>query len=225
MATKQTTQDGNGTEPTAVEINHNERRDQILATSWEVLAQVGFEKITTRRIAEAAGINIATLHYYFGSKEAVLTETLRYAQAWADAQMRDAVSGSKTAEEALTRAFAHTLKIVLTGPGPLRFDQAVRAFRDAGAKAEALRVFARYEGFVCEIIEWHLRTGGKLEDDWTVQSLAEYVIAMVDGVVLHYLVSGNGVVAERCLNEVQNHVWQLMRMTPRTVPDKESIIS
>ena len=122
MTTKQTGQKNSETAATAVEINSNERRDQILATSWEVLSQVGFEKITTRRIAEAAGINIATLHYYFGSKEAVLTETLRYAQAWADEKMREAVTGSKTAEEGMARAFAHTLKMVLTGPGVLRFD-------------------------------------------------------------------------------------------------------
>ncbi|MBC8143062.1 MAG: TetR/AcrR family transcriptional regulator [Armatimonadetes bacterium] len=205
-------QNTDNTVATAVETNNNERREQILVTSWEVLSQVGFEKITTRRIAEAAGINIATLHYYFGSKEAVLTETLRHAQNWADERMREAVAGSQTAEEALTKAFAHTIKMVLTGPGPLRFDMAVRAFRDAEARAEALRVYARYEGFVCEIIEWHVRTGGSLANGFTPQTLAAFVVAMVDGVVLHYLLSGDGVVAERGLNQVKSHVWFLMKL-------------
>lgn len=212
MTTKQTVQKSGAGSSTAVETNNSERREQILAVSWEVLSQVGFEKITTRRIAEAAGINIATLHYHFGSKEAVLTETLRYAQDWADKQMRDAVAGAATAEEALTRAFAHTTKMVLTGPGVLRFDMAVRAFRDPDARVEALKVYARYEGFVCELIEWHVRTGGTLADDLTPQTLSTFVVAMVDGVVLHYLLSGDRETAERGLNQVKNHVWQLMKL-------------
>ncbi len=212
MTTKQVAQKSSDSPSIRVDISNHDRREQILAVSWEVLSQVGFEKITTRRIAEAAGINIATLHYYFGSKEAVLTETLRYAQEWADGRMRDAVAGATTAEQALTRAFAHTTKMVLTGPGVLRFDMAVRAFRDPDARVEALKVYARYEGFVCEMIEWHVRTGGKLVDGLTPQTLAEFVVAMVDGVVLHYLLSGNQEVAERGLGQVKNHVWFLMKL-------------
>lgn len=222
MTAKPVGQKSENTAASAVEANNSERREQILATSWEVLSQVGFEKITTRRIAEAVGINIATLHYYFGSKEAVLTETLRYAQEWADERMREAVTGSKTAEEALERAFAHTRKMVLTGPGPLRFDLAVRAFRDAEAKQEALRVFGRYEAYVCEMIEWHVRTGGRLHAEFSPQTLAEYVVAMVDGIVLHFLVSGNDVVAKRCLKQVQSQVWQLMDLKQIVLDSEEN---
>ena len=54
-------------------------REEILEAARVVLTQTGYEKITTRRIAEAAHVNIATLHYYFGNKEALLTEALDYA--------------------------------------------------------------------------------------------------------------------------------------------------
>ncbi len=191
-----------------------ERREQILLAAWRVLSQVGFEKITTRRIAEAAGINIATLHYYFGSKEAVLTETLRYAQRWTDQQMRSAVAGSRNAGEALERAFAQTLKLMLQRRGVLRFDLVVRAFRDPDANHEASSVYTKYRYFVEEILEAHLAEGGTLSSGLTAQTLADYLVTVVDGVVLHHTLSGDDAVAERNLNMVQSQVLQLMG-TPR----------
>lgn len=187
-----------------------ERREQILLAAWDVLSQVGFEKITTRRIAEAAGINIATLHYHFGSKEAVLTETLRYAQRWTDQQMRAAVTGSRTPEEALERAFAQAWNLMTKRPGALRFDLAVRGFRDPEARHEALGVYGAYRRFIEEIIEGHIATGGSLGADLTPQTLANYVVTVIDGVVFHHTLSGDDEAAQRNLEIVQDQVFQLM---------------
>lgn len=190
-----------------------ERRERILLAAWRVLSQVGFEKITTRRIAEAAGINIATLHYHFGSKEAVLTETLRYAQRWTDQQMRTAITGSESSGEALTRAFAHMWKLMLLRPGVLRFDLVVRAFRDPDAKQEALSVYETYRAFMQEIIEKHLAEGGRLASGLTAQTLADYLITVVDGVILHHTLSGDDAAAERNLDMIRSQVLQLMGMS------------
>lgn len=52
-------------------------RDQILAAAATVFAQHGFRGSTTRRIADAAGVNEVTLFRYFGSKDALLEEAVR----------------------------------------------------------------------------------------------------------------------------------------------------
>ncbi|MEZ4650218.1 MAG: TetR/AcrR family transcriptional regulator [Candidatus Eisenbacteria bacterium] len=44
---------------------------RILAAGRECFARSGFEGTTTRAIAEAAGVNLALVHYHFGSKEAL----------------------------------------------------------------------------------------------------------------------------------------------------------
>ncbi|MEM7514906.1 MAG: helix-turn-helix domain-containing protein, partial [Bacteroidota bacterium] len=43
--------------------------ERILAVAAKVFTEKGYEATKTRDIAEAAGINIASLHYYFRSKE------------------------------------------------------------------------------------------------------------------------------------------------------------
>lgn len=46
-----------------------ETRTRILRAALEVFGNNGFETVTTRQIAEAAGINLPALTYYFGNKE------------------------------------------------------------------------------------------------------------------------------------------------------------
>lgn len=52
-------------------------RETILAAAREVYSQHGFRGATTRRIAEAAGVNEVTIFRQFGSKEALVGEALR----------------------------------------------------------------------------------------------------------------------------------------------------
>jgi AcrR family transcriptional regulator len=51
-----------------------ERREQLIAAAIAVIAEVGVEGATTRRIAAAADAPLATLHYCFQSKERLLLD-------------------------------------------------------------------------------------------------------------------------------------------------------
>jgi AcrR family transcriptional regulator len=56
-------------------MNH---RDAILTAAAGVFAQHGFRGSTTRRIADAAGVNEITLFRQFGSKEALIREAMAH---------------------------------------------------------------------------------------------------------------------------------------------------
>ncbi|MDD2677374.1 MAG: TetR/AcrR family transcriptional regulator [Methylacidiphilaceae bacterium] len=49
-----------------------DRRTQLIEATMTVLIEHGFEGLRTRRVAEQAGVNIATLHYYFSTKEKLI---------------------------------------------------------------------------------------------------------------------------------------------------------
>jgi AcrR family transcriptional regulator len=44
-------------------------RQQLLAGARSLFAQRGYDAVSTRQVAEAAKVNPAMIHYYFGSKE------------------------------------------------------------------------------------------------------------------------------------------------------------
>jgi TetR/AcrR family transcriptional regulator, regulator of cefoperazone and chloramphenicol sensitivity len=49
--------------------DHGRRRAALLHAAFDVVAEAGFEGLRTRAVATRAGVNIATLHYYFPSKQ------------------------------------------------------------------------------------------------------------------------------------------------------------
>lgn len=53
-----------------------ETRNRIIKGAREALEEGGMEALTTRRIAASAGVKLATLHYYFESKESLLLAVL-----------------------------------------------------------------------------------------------------------------------------------------------------
>ena len=51
---------------------YNDKHIQIIQTAEQLFAKKGYEATTVRDIAEQAGVNIAMISYYFGSKEKLL---------------------------------------------------------------------------------------------------------------------------------------------------------
>src|SRR5262245_64698057 len=61
--------------------------DALLDAAERLLVDVGYARITTRRLAEEAGVNHGLVHYYFGSMEALLVRALeRFTERLADRQ-------------------------------------------------------------------------------------------------------------------------------------------
>jgi AcrR family transcriptional regulator len=63
--------------------------DTLLDAAERLLVDVGYSGITTRRLAEEAGVNHGLVHYYFGSIENVLARTLERFTARLVARQRE----------------------------------------------------------------------------------------------------------------------------------------
>jgi AcrR family transcriptional regulator len=50
--------------------------EALLDAAEQLLVEVGYARITTRRLAEEAGVNHGLVHYYFGSNENLLVRAL-----------------------------------------------------------------------------------------------------------------------------------------------------
>ena len=54
-----------------------ETRWRLLQAATEVFAEVGYHAATTREICRRAGVNLASIHYYYGDKAALYREVFR----------------------------------------------------------------------------------------------------------------------------------------------------
>jgi AcrR family transcriptional regulator len=55
------------------------RREELVEAAFNAIASRGFEGLRTRDVAGEAGVNIATLHYYFPTKESLIRGVLELA--------------------------------------------------------------------------------------------------------------------------------------------------
>lgn len=59
-------------------ISGDERRRSLIVAACEQIAEKGFEGFRVRDVASQVGINNATLHYYFPTKEALIQAVVDY---------------------------------------------------------------------------------------------------------------------------------------------------
>jgi AcrR family transcriptional regulator len=58
-------------------LEHDERREQILATARALFTQRPYGSVSTIEIAEAAGVARGLLHHYFGTKRSLYLEVVK----------------------------------------------------------------------------------------------------------------------------------------------------
>lgn len=66
------------TPPTAQKVagSKEDKRQALVQAAFNQIAERGFEGLRTREVAAEVGVNIATLHYYFPTKEALIRAVL-----------------------------------------------------------------------------------------------------------------------------------------------------
>ncbi len=109
------------------------RRHALVRAAFEIIAERGFEGLRTREVAARAGVNIATLHYYFMSKEALIDGVADYlAEQFATLHAPLEYTGDPTPLDLLRQEFADAQFYAAHYPSmyEVTHEMAVRADRD-----------------------------------------------------------------------------------------------
>lgn len=91
-------------------VGSDTTRERLLAAALDIFGNAGFEGASTRRIAEAAGVNLQAINYYFGSKQGLYDATADY--------LVDAVN--REIGQLRQRARAHLASLEAEGKRPTR---------------------------------------------------------------------------------------------------------
>jgi len=109
----------------------SETKFKILDTAERLFGEEGYKAVSLRRITAAAGVNLASIHYYFGSKEELLDELV----------VRKAVPVNEARMEGLRRLKA------AAGENPIALEDLLEAFLvPAFHAADGSPEFARLMG-------------------------------------------------------------------------------
>ncbi|MEU9233861.1 TetR/AcrR family transcriptional regulator [Streptomyces subrutilus] len=156
-----------------------ETRERILTAACEVIAEIGFENVSMRKVAEHAGVSKALLHYHFDTREKLFAEAMTHSFA----QTGTDTEGDAGSVPAV--ALARILRSMLPSDAELRQDWKlwqelwVRAQRDAAARHLAVDLYDQLHAWVGGAVERGIESGEF--DDCDVAALSTLVLALCDG--------------------------------------------
>jgi AcrR family transcriptional regulator len=152
----------------SAEINRRTRaeiaadtREAILHAAAEVIAEIGFENVRMRIVAERARVSTAALHYHFDTREKLFAEALRFSFEHTGREVYQARSENDSATKRLARIISASLP---TTEG-LRREWAMyqelwcRANREPQARAVAIELNRAQQGWIEETLSDGIASG------------------------------------------------------------------
>ena len=156
------------------------RREELVRAAFNQIAERGFEGLRTREVAAEVGVNIATLHYYFPTKESLIRGVLEYAMG----RFRSTLEPHGSPDDQLRNHLRAVRKLLSEEPelASVMGELALRSARDkaiAGIMAEMYEAWhATLRGLLRRAAkEGHLRP--ELDNDGVVAVVIATVSAMM----------------------------------------------
>jgi AcrR family transcriptional regulator len=157
--------------------------EALLDAAERLLVDVGYAGITTRRLAEEAGVNHGLVHYYFGSNENLLVRALeRFTERLIDRQ-RELYASDEPFVEKWRKAMRYLVSEDVTYEKVWLELQAL-AWNDPGLRERLARVNAEWRAVLAEAFEEPHR---ELGIDMPLEALVSLVMTFNIGIIVERL--------------------------------------
>lgn len=181
-------------------LSVEERRAHLIEAAIGLAEKKGVAGVTTRDVAQAAGVSLGVVHYCFENKDALMTELVKALSM----ELRDSVDADDslwadagTGKEALQKLVRSGLELMWRNIEAtperqlLTYETTTYALREGEATPAKIAIAREQYAFndttVADVMD-HFREA--TETTWTtpVTELSRFILSVIDGVVLRWLV-------------------------------------
>jgi TetR/AcrR family transcriptional regulator, transcriptional repressor of bet genes len=157
---------------------HDDRRDQLAESALVTLGKLGYAKTSLREIAQHSPYSHGVVHYYFSSKEELITYCVRYYKRTCVTRYDEIVASSTTAEELQAR-FAAKLAETIREEGPMHqlwYDLRNQSMFEPAFRADVTEIDLLLERMIWRIVTRFAGLSGR-----TPQVSSPVMYAIFDG--------------------------------------------
>ena len=157
------------------------RRDELVLAAYRRIAEAGFEGLRTRDVADEVGVNIATLHYYFPTKEALIRGVVGHAMG----RFRTAFAPGTRPGEQLAAQFKGIRRLAAHEPElfTVMGELALRSSRDPAIAAIFQETIRAWHDILVVLVR-HAQNEGFVDKRLDPETTASVVIATLSGLFM-----------------------------------------
>jgi AcrR family transcriptional regulator len=171
-------------------------RERILRATVELIVDIGWQRVTTRRVAARAGVNQALVHYHFGSIDRLIRQALVSALERELGEPTERLVGIASPGEGVRQLSEWLRTFDANSPMAVVSTEALTyATRDAELRAWLARLLSQFRAQLTDGIT-AAQGGADLRDDVPAAGLATLSAALMDGLIFHRLIDPQLSVAE-----------------------------
>ena len=165
-----------------------EKAQRIVEAMRSSVARRGIAGSTFEHVAREAGVSRGLLHYYFGTKEALLVEVVRRDTEHRIARLDEPLGQAGTVDELLEILVADLEDSIQNEPGfwVLLFDLFTAGRRNPEIQREVAELFNRTRAHVVEILRTK-RSEGVISPRFEIEAVVAFLFALADGIALQVL--------------------------------------
>jgi AcrR family transcriptional regulator len=165
-----------------------EKAQRIVEAMRSSVARRGIAGSTFEHVAREAGVSRGLLHYYFGTKEALLVEVVRRDTEHRIARMDEPLGKAGSVDEILEILVADLEDSIQNDPGfwVLLFDLFTAGRRNPEIQREVGELFNRTRDHVADILRAKQAEGVILQG-LDINAVVALLFAMADGIALQVL--------------------------------------
>jgi AcrR family transcriptional regulator len=165
-----------------------DKAQRIVEAMRSSVARRGISGSTFEHVAREAGVSRGLLHYYFGTKEALLVEVVRRDTEHRIARMDEPLGNAASADELLEILVADLEDSIQNDPGfwVLLFDLFTAGRRNPEIQHEVAELFNRTRAHVAEILRAK-QAEGVIQPRFEVGAVVALLFALADGIALQLL--------------------------------------
>ncbi|GCF10818.1 TetR/AcrR family transcriptional regulator [Dictyobacter arantiisoli] len=186
-------------------VDNDERRLALVRAAYAEIAEKGFEGLRLRRVAAVVGINQATIHYYFPTKEALIKDVAEYIVGLNLSANTTLYPQAQDGETSLSLFQRYTAELQRRIPEDALLFRAMcelflRAGRDERIHRLIVKTDALWEAYLINILDTGMQEG-TIRKDLELQSTARMIIAFVKGITLQLDAQPDDIT--RCLEQLE----------------------
>lgn len=185
-------------------VDHNKRKERIAEATWMVILKKGMEGATVRNIAKEAGLSLGALRHYFSTQNELLVFAMNLVEERVTDRIHKIAAQNLPLKEKILNIL---LEIVPTNQETMAEMEVWFAFtfharhRNNRLKAHDDKILPGMKNIIN-----YLHDSSLLKENLDIDTEAEKLYALVDGLALHAMLEPERVNQQRVLTVLESHL-------------------